>query len=63
MATAEAVADEAVNVVAILALAAVGATTSADPTLVVTAIAGLGGYRAKKRAKQKTAPSEGPPSE
>jgi len=60
MGTIEAVADEAVNIVAILALVAV-ATTSADhPTTVTGAIAGLGGYRMHRRSKSGTTAASPP---
>lgn len=47
---ADDIADEAVNVIAIGALVVVSLEGSADPTLVTTAIAGLGGYRMRQRA-------------
>ena len=44
-------ADEAVTVVAIGALAAVCLTGHTDPTTTVIAISGLGGYRIRQKAK------------
>lgn len=55
--------DTATDVAAILGLVAVASTTSADPTTVVLAIAGLGGYRMRSRggagARRQSEPSGG----
>lgn len=45
----EPLADEAVNVAAIVALVIVALEAGADPTTVVAAISGLGGYRMHQR--------------
>lgn len=50
---AEAVADEAVTVAAIGALVAVAVETGADPTMVVMAVSGLGGYRLRQRGSRR----------
>jgi hypothetical protein len=42
--------DAVTDVTAILGLVAVASTTAADPTTVVLAIAGLGGYRMRRSA-------------
>jgi len=41
--------DTVTDVAAIAGLVAVATTTTADPTTVVVAVAGLGGYRMRER--------------